>query len=227
MIIADVHEPDRLKALADEVRPLPVDYIIIGSERKYMVERKEVMDLWKSVQDGRLWRQLVYMEEARDSEGYIPILLVEGSLLKLFKFAKGMRPRNFMGIQVAFSSFGVTVVQLPSRMVPDFLVFLNEKADKKRTFARPSIPKPIERTLDEERIDVLRAVRGIGEKTALELLQAFGSVKGVIDADYPALRAILGKRADHFVEVVRGRFGSGSSLSVGDSEGSERHEVEA
>ena len=226
MIIADVHEPDRLKALADEVRPLPVDYIIVGSERKYMVERKEVMDLWKSVQDGRLWRQMVYMEEARESEGYIPILLVEGSLFKLFKFAKGMLPRNFMGIQLAFSSLGVTVVQLPSRMVADFLIFLNEKADKKRTFARPNIPKPIERTLDEERIDVLRAIRGIGEKTAIELLQTFGSVKGVIDAEYPALRAILGKKADHFVEVVGGRFGGKSSLSVGVSEGDKEDGLE-
>jgi ERCC4-type nuclease len=225
-MIADVHEPDRLRALADEVRPLPVDYIVVGAERKYMVERKEVMDLWKSVQDGRFWRQMAYMEEARESEGYIPILLIEGSLFKLFKFAKGMGPRNFMGMQVAFSSFGVTVVQLPSRMVADFLIFLNEKADSKRTFARPNIPKPIERTLDEERIDVLRAIRGIGEKTAIELLQAFGSVKGVIEAEHPALRAILGKKADHFVEVVGGRFGVGSSLSVGVSGGGKEDELE-
>jgi len=178
------------------------------------------------VQDGRLWRQMVYMEGARESEGYIPILLVEGSLFKLFKFAKEMQPRNFMGIQLAFSSFGVTVVQLPSRMVADFLVFLNEKADRKRSFARPNIPKPIERTLDEERIDVLRAIRGIGEKTAIELLQTFGSVKGVVDAEYPALRAILGKKADHFMEVVRGRFGGESSLSVGVSEGEKEDELE-
>jgi ERCC4-type nuclease len=218
LIIADVHEPDRLKAVADEVRPLPVDYIIVGSERKYMVERKEVMDLWKSVQDGRFWKQMVYMEEARDSEGYMPILLIEGSLFKLFKFAKGMRPRNFMGIQVAFSSFGVTVVQLPSRMVADFLIFLNEKADKKKTFARPNIPKPIERTLDEERIDVLRAIRGIGEKTAIELLTAFGSVYGVITANRPSLEAVLGKKAKHFIQVVRGQFGS-QEVVVQDGDG--------
>jgi ERCC4-type nuclease len=216
LIIADVHEPDRLKALADEVRPLPVDYIIVGSERKYMVERKEVMDLWKSVQDGRFWRQMAYMEEARESEGYIPILLIEGSLFKLFKFAKGMKPRNFMGIQLAFSSFGVTVVQLPSRMVADFLIFLNEKADKRRTFARPNIPKPIERTIDEERIDVLRAIRGIGEKTAIELLTAFGSVYGVITANRPSLEAVLGKKAKHFIQVVRGQFGSQVVVQDGD-----------
>jgi ERCC4-type nuclease len=111
-------------------------------------------------------------------------------------------------------------------MVADFLIFLNEKADKKRTFARPNIPKPVERTIDEERVDVLRAIRGIGEKTAIELLQAFGSVKGVIEAEYPALRAILGKKADHFVEVVGGRFGVGSSLSVGVSGGGKEDELE-
>jgi ERCC4-type nuclease len=205
VIIVDVHEPRHLRALADEVREMPVDYVIIGSERKYMVERKEVMDLWKSVQDGRLWRQLKYMEDAR-SEGYVPILLVEGSLGKLFRFAETMTPRKFMGLQLAFSSFGVSVVQLSPRMVKPFIRFLNEKADKKRSFERPNIPKPIERTLDEERIDVLRAIRGIGEKTAIELLETFGSIREVVNANDGDLRDVLGKKADHFIEVVRGRF---------------------
>jgi hypothetical protein len=57
-------------------------------------------------------------------------------------------------------------------------------------------------------------------------LQAFGSVKGVIDAEYPALRAILGKKADHFMAVVRGRFGAETSLSVSVSEGEKEDELE-
>ena len=52
MIIADVHEPERLRALAHEVREIPVDYIVVGSERKYMVERKEVMLHWKKSHKG-------------------------------------------------------------------------------------------------------------------------------------------------------------------------------
>jgi len=202
MIIADVHEPEWLRALADEVKPLPVDYVIVGSERKYMVERKEVMDLWNSIKDGRLWRQLKYMEEARDAEGYIPILLIEGSLGKLLKFARGMTPKKFMGIQLAFSSFGVSVVQLSPNFVPMFLKFLNEKSGKKRRFPRPSIPKPIERTIEEERIDMLRAVKGIGEKTAEELLSHFGDIVGVVNAEEFELRKVLKSKTDHFLEVL-------------------------
>jgi ERCC4-type nuclease len=209
VIIVDVHEPDSLKALADEVREMPVDFIIVGSERKYMVERKEVMDLWKSVQDGRLWRQLKYMEDAR-GEGYVPILLVEGSLGKLFRFAETMTPRKFMGLQLAFSSFGVSVVQLSPKMVKSFIKFLNEKADRKRSFERPNIPKPIERSLDEERVDVLRAIRGIGEKTADELLRRFTTVANAVNAPEEDLREILGKKASHFIEVVRGKYNGGT-----------------
>jgi ERCC4-type nuclease len=209
MIIVDVHEPNHLKALADEVREIPVDFIVVGSERKYMVERKEVIDLWKSVQDGRLWRQLKYMEDAR-SEGYVPILLVEGSLGKLFRFAETMTPRKFMGLQLAFSSFGVSVVQLSPKMVKSFVKFLNEKADKKRRFERPNIPKPIERSLDEERVDVLRAIRGIGEKTADELLRRFVTVANVVNAPEEDLQEILGKKAAHFIEVVRGTYNGGT-----------------
>jgi ERCC4-type nuclease len=209
LIIVDVHEPGHLRALADEVRELPVDFVIVGSERKYMVERKEVMDLWKSVQDGRLWRQLRYMEDAR-GEGYVPILLIEGSLGKLFRFAETMTPKKFMGLQLAFSSFGVSVVQLSPRMVKPFIRFLNEKADKRRRFERPNIPKPIERSLDEERVDVLRAVRGIGEKTADELLRRFTTVAGVVNASEGDLQKVLGKKASHLIEVVRGAYNGGA-----------------
>jgi ERCC4-type nuclease len=201
----DVHEPMYLRALADEVKEIPVDVIVVGSERKYMVERKEVMDLWKSVQDGRLWRQLKYLEDSRN-EGYVPILLIEGSLGKLFRFAGTMTIRKFMGLQLAFSSFGVAVVQLSPKMVKPFIKFLNEKADKKRRFDRPNIPKPIERTLDEERVDVLRAIRGIGDKTADELLKRFTTVAGVVNAPDGELYDVLGKKAEHFIEVVRGVY---------------------
>jgi ERCC4-type nuclease len=209
MIIVDVHEPMHLRQLADEVKEIPVDFIVVGSERKYMVERKEVMDLWKSVQDGRLWRQLDYMDRAR-SEGYTPILLIEGSLGKLFKFAESMTLKKFMGIQLAFSSFCVGVVQLSPKMVKPFIKFLNEKADKKRRFERPNIPKPVERSLDEERVDVLRAIRGIGDKTADDLLKRFGSVAGVVNAPDGDLYDVLGRKAEHFIEVVRGVYNGGS-----------------
>jgi len=212
MIIADVHEPERLRALADEVKELPVDYIIVGSERKYIVERKEVMDLWNSIKDGRLWRQMKYMEEARE-EGYIPILLIEGSLGKLLKFARGMTPKKFMGIQLAFSSFGVTVVQLSPRFVPLFLKFLDAKSGKKRRYYRPNIPKPIERTLFEERVDMLRAVKGIGEKTAEELLEAFGNIVNVVNADEKKLRQILKSKTDHFLKVL-GRLDGEEQVAI-------------
>jgi ERCC4-type nuclease len=204
MIIVDVHEPDDLKALADEVRELPVDYIVVGSERKYIIERKEVMDLWSSVKDGRLWRQLLYLEKAKEEENYIPILLVEGYLTKLLKFATSMTPIKLMGLQLAFSSFGVSVVQVKEGWSKLFLKFLNKKAGQKRRYSRPNIPKPVERSIVEERIDMLRAVSGVGDKTAEALLGKFGRIIDIVNAGDAELREVLKSKADHFIEVVRG-----------------------
>lgn len=204
MIIVDVHEPEKVKALADEVRELPIDVIIEGSERKYAVERKTILDFWNSVKDGRLWKQMKYLEDMRN-EGYVSFLVIIGSWSKVFKFAKTMTPIKMIGMQVALSSFGVSVVQLPNHEW--FLIFLNylkNKSGQKRSYSRVNIPKPITRTLWEEQVDVLRAIDGIGEKTAEKLLQKFGSVKSVVNASREELFEVLKSKTEHFLEVVCG-----------------------
>jgi ERCC4-type nuclease len=191
-----------VKDLADEVRELPIDLIVEGSERKYAVERKTVLEFWSSVKDGRLWKQLHVLEEMRN-DGYIPLLVVVGSWAKLFKVAEKMTPINFIGMQVGLGSFGVTVVNLPKQEWFLLLVkYLEAKAGQKKTFSRPNIPKPVTRTLLEEKVDVLRAIDGIGEKTAMKLLERFGSIKNVMNAESQDLEEILKSRLSHFLEVI-------------------------
>lgn len=221
MILVDVHEPERIKKLADEVRELGVDVMIVGSHRKYAIERKTDLDLWNSTVDGRLWRQLVYLEKCRE-DGYIPLLLVEGNLMRLLKVVKGMTPIKFIGMQVALSSFGVTVVQVPKREYTEiFILYLEQKAGRPRSYERPNIPKPEDRTLEEERIDILRAIKGIGTKTAEALLAEFGTPLGAFIAEEEELRKILKSKTDHFLRVI-GRYG----VLVG-SEGADKYGKES
>lgn len=221
MILVDVHEPEWVKRLAHEVREIHVDILVVGSERKYAVERKTATDFWDSVIDGRLWRQLTYMERLRD-DGYIPILLIEGNMFKLLRLVKGMTPIKFIGMQVGLSSFGVTVVQVPNKeFTAIFIQYLDKKSGQKRSYDRPNIPKPADRTLEEERIDILRAISGIGTKTAEVLLAEFGTPLGAFIAEEEELRKILKSKTDHFLRVI-GRYG----VLVG-SEGADKYGKES
>jgi len=175
MIIVDSREPAYIKAIADKTEALPVDMLIIGEFRKYAVERKTTSDYWNSVIEGRLWRQLRELERLRDEEGYIPILLVVGNWGKVIKMRNLSIPQ-YIGAQLALSSFGVTPIWVSSKDDSVTAIkYLNSKAGQKQTYSRITIPKPLTRTVEEERLDLVGALRGIGSKTAEEILAKYKS----------------------------------------------------
>ncbi|MEM0350993.1 MAG: ERCC4 domain-containing protein [Archaeoglobaceae archaeon] len=49
MIIADMHEPEILKRVADKVEDLAFDYWILGKRCHYVLERKTFTDLINSL----------------------------------------------------------------------------------------------------------------------------------------------------------------------------------
>ncbi|MEM0478296.1 MAG: ERCC4 domain-containing protein [Candidatus Caldarchaeum sp.] len=205
-VIVDAHEPEYIRELADRVETLPVDILIIGEHRKYAIERKTVSDYWNSVTDGRLWRQMRELERLRDEEGYIPLVLVVGkweALIKRF----GITIPQFIGMQLALSTFGVTPIWVSNKESSLVAInYLRAKAGKPRSHPRVTIPKPMSRTIDEEVMDVLCAVRGIGEKTAEKLLGTGKSLRELFSADLDFLVGILGEsKAGHFYEVVNYR----------------------
>jgi len=174
--------------------------VIDGEVRKYAIERKEINDLWQSVKDGRLWNQLSILSEMRE-QGYIPLLVIVGRPWKLFKFHK-MSLTTWFAIQTSIAGFGVGLVILDKReWFSKFLKYLGKRAGEKKRYSRPTIPKK-GRTIEEERMDMLAAVEGIGYKTAEKMLSEIGEPIKVFNADAEDLRKILGKRTDHFLEVL-------------------------
>jgi DNA excision repair protein ERCC-4 len=175
MIIADSREPSYIKAIADRVEALPVDFLIVGEYRKYAVERKTTADYWNSVIQGRIWRQLRELERLRDEEGYIPILLVVGNWGKVIKMRNLSIPQ-YIGAQIALSSFGITPIWVSNKDDSITAIkYMDSKAGQKPSHLRITIPKPITRTVQEERLDVISALRGIGAKTAEEILNEYKS----------------------------------------------------
>ncbi|RLG69366.1 hypothetical protein DRN93_00270 [archaeon] len=198
-LIADVHEPSGYKKGA-YVEDISIDYIIDGDVRKYALERKTINDLWASVKDGRLWKQLETLRELKD-EGYIPMLVIVGKPWKLFKFHK-VSLTTWFAIQVSIASYGVGIIHLQKEeWFEKFLSYLKKRAGMKKRYRKPSIPKK-GRSLRDERMDMLVAVDGIGYRTAEKLLDEIGVPIQVFNAKEDELRKIMGKRTDHFLEVL-------------------------
>lgn len=206
LIIADAKEPEQYRRVAAETRNIEVaDYLIIGQHRKYAIERKTVTDLLSSRNDGRLWKQLEALASMAETEDYIPMLIVTGNWGKLFRMKK-LRLKDFFALQSSLAPYRVPLIHfLDERFLIPFLRYLDEKAGKKPSKTYVNIPKPKERTIYEERIDVLAAVSGIGPRTAEKLLKKYGNIYNIANASVEELADIIGaNKAEHLRQVLRG-----------------------
>jgi len=214
----------KLEELADEVEDLGADYIISGTERGYVIERKSISDLLSSVfhseskSSGRLFDQVKRIKELADEltkkEGikYTPILIIEGNLKAHNNMARkrGGKPVNlavYRSILVGVMELGVHVME--TRDFPDtvdFLQLLDKRAGKPKKISGLNVKKGL-RSLEEEAIHMLYAVSRIGAKKAKELLDKYGSVKNIVNLDESTLKKELGpKTGEHFYKVVNTNF---------------------
>lgn len=202
---------------ADEIKDLGVDYIIIGEERAYFIERKTLQDLVKSIyspqskMSGRLWEQLKRVKEMalsfEEREG-IPayaILIAEGNIFARYRgrFAR-ITPAQWFAIQVAVGELGVGLVRTWNLGETIALLdVLRKRAGKPRKIVDGLSIKKSLRDVEEEAIHMLYAVSGVGIKRAWALLHRFGSVKSVVNASKNELVKVLGEKVGtHFYDVI-------------------------
>ena len=212
-IIVDVKEPKEWKRLADKEDNIQVDYLIVGKNKKYAVERKTISDLFQSVKKGYFWFQLTRLRELA-SQGFIPIVLIVGSLWNYvtkrkykgkMKFSRYM---SYIGILRGIVNYGCYPVHMPNaEMGKGFLRALNKSAGEDVKYERPQLIQKSNRTLEDEAIDILMAISGVGDKSARELLKEFGCVLNVMKADKKELRKVLKPSvAEHLYDIVRRRI---------------------
>ena len=208
-LIVDAKEPASIRAVADGVENMAIDAVIIGEYRKYAIERKTVTDLYDSIIDGRLIRQLKELERLREEEGYIPILAVVGDWGRLSKMLK-LTLYQIFGLQMTSIAFGVGMVWIKKKEhYIEFLNYLKKKSGRKPRYSRPTIPKPMERTMRDEVLDVITAMRGIGEKNGIALMERFRTIKNLACASLEELSEVIGgKRAEHVYNVLNWEWDS-------------------
>ncbi len=213
-ILIDSREPKKIIEYFDEnnitytVGALAYgDYIIEGSAMKMVIERKNIFDLFGSVKDGRLWKQLDGLMNYSD---YRRVLLIEGQIGAVIAMKRGTYPQWIGILSKVFTTWDVEVI-----MVPDFgstLMLLDNiyrKLDGADT-VHATMPKIKKRakSLDDEYANIVMSIGGIGEKTFAKLAVKFKSLSDLMSATQGDITKILGnKRGEHMYAVLHHVYG--------------------
>lgn len=167
------------------------------------IERKTAKDFVDSIVDKRLFKQArMMMEEFKK-----PIMILEGD-----DFYSGfINPNAIRGAMTSISlDYGISII--PTRTAEDTAAMLKRIAIREQKGEKRSIQIRTERkpqNLWEQQLFIIESLPGIGPVHAKRLLEHFGSVKAVLEADEKKLQEVEGigkKTAKNIREVVEGKY---------------------
>ena len=190
-IVADEREkrsgiPDLLKGIGInlEIKTLPVGDYIVAPET--IVERKSISDLVSSIFDGRLFDQCNKLKE----HFQFPIILIEGDMDEIEELTEN--PFVFYGaVSSVAIDFKIPIISTPNASHTAKL--LVSMCSRKDTTRGPFIKK-IRKSdnLQSQQLSVLCSLPGVGEKTAIRMLEKFGTPLMVFSASVIELSKISG-----------------------------------
>jgi len=167
-----------------EIKTLPIGDYIVAPET--VVERKTISDLVSSVFDGRLFDQCNRLKEHYK----FPILLIEGNIDEIEELTE-----NSLVFYGAISSvaidFKIPVIHTPNASHTSKL--LVSMCSRKDASKGPFIKK-IRKSNDiqKQQLSMLCSLPGVGEKTAILMLEKFGTPLRVLSSSTTELSKISG-----------------------------------
>ncbi len=167
------------------VERLPLgDYLI---DEALLIERKTLLDLVTSIKDGRLFRQAHRLAASPLRKA----LILEGTAADLA--ASGMRREAIQGALIGLTLY-LGIPLLRSRDAAETAQLMLFAAHQGRVAATGAVPRPGRRPRGKSRIQarVLQGLPGVGPQRARCLLETFGSLEEVIQADAEALASVRG-----------------------------------
>ena len=190
-ITADVHEeasgvPRLLEQLGACVvrRQLEFGDYIVGAET--VVERKSTLDLHTTIAAGRFWPQMGRLRAAASW----PYLVIEGQRLWQGPIAADA----LRGLCLAASDLGIAVLRTDD--ADDTASWLHRLASRRQAGATRNRPGYAQRPKRSSRVapaeQALASAPGVSVATARSLLQRFGSLKRVLDADLAEWQTVPG-----------------------------------
>jgi len=167
-----------------EIKTLPIGDYIVAPET--VVERKTISDLVSSVFDGRLFDQCNRLKEHYQ----FPILLIEGNIDEIEELTE-----NSLVFYGAISSialdFKIPVIHTPNASHTAKL--LMSMCSRKDASKGPFIKK-IRKSNDvqKQQLSMLCSLPGVGEKTAIRMLEKFGTPLRVLSSSITELSKVSG-----------------------------------
>ncbi len=150
-----------------EIKTLLIGDYIVGPET--VIERKSIQDLISSVFDGRLFDQCSRLKE----HFQYPILLIEGNVDEIELITEN--PLIFYGaLSTVAIDFKIPIIPTPNASHTAKL--LVSMCSKKEPIKGPFLKK-IKKSNDiqKQQLSLLCSLPGIGEKTAIRILEKYGS----------------------------------------------------
>ena len=183
-----------------EIRRLSVGDYIVSHET--IVERKSINDLMSSIFDGRLFDQCNRLKE----NFQFPIIVVEGDVDEIESISEN--PLVFYGaLSTVAVDFKIPMIPTPSAAhTAKLLVSL---ASRKEANKGPFLKK-IKKSNDiqKQQLLVLSSLPGVGEKTAIRMLEKFGTPLKVLSTSTIDLAKISGlgeSRAKKIKKMLEGK----------------------
>jgi len=181
-----------------EIKMLPVGDYIVAPET--VVERKTISDLVSSVFDGRLFDQCNRLKEHYQ----FPILLIEGNIDEIEELTE-----NSLVFYGAISSiaidFKIPVIHTPNASHTSKLLI--SMCSRKDASKGPFIKK-IRKSNDiqKQQLSMLCSLPGVGEKTAIRMLEKFGTPLRVLSSSTTELSKVSGlgeARAKNIKKILK------------------------
>ena len=192
--------PDLLKEIGInlEIKTLPVGDYIVAPET--VVERKTISDLISSIFDGRLFDQCNRLKEHYQ----FPILLIEGDIDEIEKLTEN--PFVFYGaISSIVIDFKIPVIPTPSAShTSKLLISMCSRKD----IANGPFIKKIRKSnnLQKQQLSMLCSLPGVGEKTAIRMLEKFGTPLKILNSSVTELAKVGGlgeARAKNIKKILK------------------------
>ena len=167
-----------------EVKTLPIGDYIVSHET--VVERKSIHDFISSIFDGRLFDQCNRLKE----HFKFPIILLEGNVDEIESITEN--PLVFYGaLSTIAVDFKIPVIPTPNAShTAKLLISLSSR---KESIKGPLLKK-IKKSNDtqKQQLIVLCSLPGIGEKTAIRMLEKFGTPLKALSSSTKDLAKIPG-----------------------------------
>jgi ERCC4-type nuclease len=181
-----------------ELRRLDHGDYLVGD--RILVERKTARDFADTLVERDLFGQIRDLAAASTR----PVLIIEGGDIYT---ARDVNPAAIRGALAAIAvDLGVAIFYTPDESGTAQMILTLARREEGERGERKLHPYKSYRSAKEQQEYILASFPSVGLRNARLLLARFGSVKGILDADEEALKAVKGigeKTARQIYEIAR------------------------